>query len=245
MNFKKILILTGYDYSECFKALNGYSYSVVIPKNEPLLGEGAKTKLKSVLGGKCHELNYQEVEEFVLNEKPDFLITFGWRRIVSSEVIEVANYAINIHPAILPEYKGYHPVPHVLINNEKYHGITAHLINEDLDAGDIVHLEKFKISKHSTLVELQEKVNDIMPSFLNTLCLKIANGNFDLQENDNTKTKVVAGKRIPSDSKISLDTPIGKAYDYIRACDHERFPAYIEVEGRKIVIQLLIDNQLP
>ncbi|MEH0373766.1 formyltransferase family protein [Vibrio mimicus] len=238
MNYNKVIILSGYDYSESFKYLSGFEYSVIIPKNEPLLDEGARERLSSVLGGKLSELNYQDVEQHILAEKPDILITFGWRRIVSSNIINSAKYAINVHPAILPEYKGYHPVPHVLINNESHHGVTAHIITDALDAGDIIHIEKFEISKFSTLNEIQTQVNDIMPQFLVKLFDKIFKGDFTLLPNDNSKTKVIAGKRTPEDSEISLDMPIGQAYDYIRACDEVRFPAFIMIDGKKVILKI-------
>lgn len=238
MNCNKVIILSGYDYSESFKHLHGFDYSVIIPKNEPLLDEAAKDRLTSVLGDKLTEISYQDIEQYVLAEKPDILITFGWRRIVSTNLIHSAKYAINVHPAILPEYKGYHPVPHVLINNESHHGITAHIITDALDAGDIVHIEKFEISKFSTLNEIQNKVNDIMPQFLVKLFDKIFQGDLTLRPNDASKTKIVAGKRTPEDSEIPLGMPIGQAYDYIRACDEKRFPAYIVIDGKKVTIKM-------
>ncbi len=242
MNCNKVIILSGYDYSESFKHLSGFDFSVIIPKNEPLLGEEARQRLSSVLGEKLIEINYQGVEQHILAEKPDILITFGWRRIVSTNMINSAKYAINVHPAILPEYKGYHPVPHVLINNESHHGVTAHIITDVLDAGDIIHLEKFEISKFSTLNEIQTKVNNIMPQFLVNLFGKVFQGDLTLLPNDSSKTKIVAGKRTPEDSEIPLDMPIGQAYDYIRACDEERFPAYIVIDGKRVTLKMKIND---
>lgn len=242
MNCKKVIILIGYDYSESLKHLSGFDYSVIVPKNEPLLDETARDRLSSVLGEKLTEINYQNVEQHILSEQPDILITFGWRRIVSSIIINSAKYAINVHPAILPEYKGYHPVPHVLINNESYHGITAHIITDALDAGDIVHIEKFEISKFSTLNEIQKQVNDTMPKFLLELFDKVFDDDFALLPNDGSKTKIVAERRTPEDSEIPLGMSIGRAYDYIRACDENRFPAFILIEGKKVFFRINFDK---
>ncbi|WP_234495017.1 formyltransferase family protein [Vibrio maritimus] len=239
MSCKKILILTGYDYSECFAVLENMDYQVIIPRNEPLLSEVARSNLRVNAGEKLIELDYGDIQEFLEEESPDILITFGWRRIISEDVINSAELAVNIHPAILPDYKGYHPVPHVLINNEKYHGITAHLITSKMDAGDIVYQDRFEINRYSTLNEIQRKVNELMPQFLLELCKRLLTEEFNLTENDDSKTKVVAGKRTPEDSEIPLTMTVGEAYDYIRACDEYRFPAYIVVDGRKIQIKLV------
>lgn len=238
MSFKKILILTGYDYSASFEALCGYDFSVLSPKNEPSLGQGARDNLKRVLDERYTEIDYKDVAQYVIDEAPDFLITFGWRRIIPDEVIRAAKLAINIHPALLPEYKGYHPVPHVLINNESHHGITAHIIDSKLDAGDIIYQKKFEISKLSTLNGLQERVNEIMPSFLHDLCLKVSSGDYTLTENKDSGTKIVAGKRTPSDSEIPLDITMAEAYDRVRACDERRFPAFIMIDGHKMLLKI-------
>lgn len=238
MSCDKILILTGYDYSDCFNVLSDYEYTVLVPENESLLDAHSKQRLKSVLDDKYLEMNYKDVSEYVVSERPDILITFGWRRILPDEVIEAAKYAINIHPAILPEYKGYHPVPHVLINNEKQHGITAHLIDSELDSGDIVHQETFPIDKFSTLKDLQTEVNARMPDFIKELCRKVVQGDFELQVNNSEKNKVIAGKRTPEDSEIDLNMTVKEAYDHIRACDEERFPAYIVIDGQKVILKI-------
>lgn len=242
MNFNNILFLTGYDYSQCFAALNGYKFKVLVPKDEPSLHSKARQNLLAVLGTKYIEVDYKEVAKYVYTDLPDLLITFGWRRIIPDKVIGAVKMAINIHPAILPEYKGYHPVPYVLMNNEEFHGITAHLINSELDAGDIVHQEKFRITKFSTLNEIQGEVDKIMPGFLNKVFAKITTGDYELTRNDNSKTKIVATKRNPEDSEIPLDVTVGQAYDRIRACDEVRFPAFIKINGKKIFIYIKKSN---
>jgi hypothetical protein len=52
---------------------------------------------------------------------------------VPDSEIDLVKLAINIHPAILPDYKGYHPLPYIIQNNEKEHGITAHILSENID----------------------------------------------------------------------------------------------------------------
>lgn len=242
MNCKRITILTGYDYSESLRGIDEFINQVIIPKNEPMLSSEARKNLQDRVGNKLVTLDYSDVQKYLECSKPQILITLGWRRIISNGTINLAGLAVNIHPALLPEYKGYHPVPYVLRNREKHHGITAHLITDEMDGGDIVYQEKFEITRYSTLSEIQETVNVSMPSFLKKLCEKLLSNNYELSINDPLKTKVVAEKRTPEDSEIPLDMTIDKAYDYIRACDQDRFPAYIKIDGRKIYIKIAFDN---
>ena len=55
---------------------------------------------------------------------------------------------LNIHPSLLPKYKGLNTHKKVIKNNEKYSGSTVHLVNAKLDSGKIILQKKIKISKY-------------------------------------------------------------------------------------------------
>ena len=236
--FTKLIILTGYDSSESLLALDSYDFEVVIPQDEALLTESSKNKLTKLLGDRVIELKYSDVNDFLCNSGAQLLCTLGWRKLIPNYVLASFKSAVNVHPALLPEYKGYHPVPYVLINNESHHGITAHLISEEVDAGPIIFREKFKIDKFSNLNDLQQQVHDMMPRFMRDLVDKLYSSDYELIDNNAADTKIIARKRIPSDSEIPLDTCLADAYDLIRSCDSERFPAYMLIEGRKVFISM-------
>ena len=65
---------------------------------------------------------------------------------------------LNIHPSLLPKYKGLNTHERVLNNNEKYSGCTVHFVNSKLDSGKIILQKKVKISKKETKVSLNKKV---------------------------------------------------------------------------------------
>lgn len=238
----KLVVLTGYDCSESLAALDGYDFEVIIPNDEVLLNESAKNNLGQLLGGRLIELRYSDVNDFLRNSEYQILCTLGWRKLIPNYVLASFKSAVNVHPALLPEYKGYHPVPYVLINNESHHGITAHLIREKVDAGPILLQEKFKIDKFSNLNDLQKKVHEMMPKFIRTLVDKLHSSDYELMENNAADTKIIAKKRKPSDSEIPLTTCLADAYDLIRSCDSERFPAYMIIEGRKVIISMTYGN---
>jgi len=238
---KKILILTAYDYSKAFEKLpENCEIYCICPKKDKNFDNDVKNKLEEIFKNKYYEIKYKtnELEILIKQIKPDVLLTLGWRRIIKKEILDLVPQCINVHPAILPEYKGYHPVPYVLINNEMEHGITAHIINERMDDGYIVLIKKFPISKFSTLKSLQQKVSLVFPDFLLELFEKIKNDEIQLIENDSSKTKIIAPKRKPEDSEIDSSKTLDELYDYIRACDEERFPAFFYVNGEKVYIHL-------
>ena len=65
---------------------------------------------------------------------------------------------INIHPSLLPNYKGLNTHRRVLDNNEKYSGCTVHFVNSKLDSGKIILQKKVKILKNDTPKRLQERI---------------------------------------------------------------------------------------
>ncbi len=65
---------------------------------------------------------------------------------------------LNIHPSLLPKYKGLNTHQRALNNNEKYSGCTVHFVNSKLDSGKIILQKKVKISKNETTGSLTKKV---------------------------------------------------------------------------------------
>jgi len=68
---------------------------------------------------------------------------------------------INTHPALLPDYRGANPYSAVIINNEKYTGVTLHMMDEDFDTGDIVLQRKLEIQDNDTMGTLFNKQNQL------------------------------------------------------------------------------------
>jgi len=111
---------------------------------------------------KSNELEIK-IYEKVSNLKPklmgdcDLVFSVGYLKKINSEIIE--NYEIiNLHPSLLPKYKGLNTHQRVLQNNEKYSGCTVHLVNSKLDAGKIILQSKIKINKKETSKSLAKKI---------------------------------------------------------------------------------------
>lgn len=79
----------------------------------------------------------------------DLLISFTYTKRIPMNLIKKAVYAINVHPAPLPYYKGRGCSFHAIYNNEKKWGATVHILNENFDEGDIVHIRWFDIDASS------------------------------------------------------------------------------------------------
>ena len=83
----------------------------------------------------------------------------GFMEILSKNFInKFKGKILNIHPSLLPKYKGLNTHQRALMNNEKYSGCTVHIVNSKLDSGKIILQKKVKISKNDTKKSLARKV---------------------------------------------------------------------------------------
>ena len=80
-------------------------------------------------------------------------------KILSSNFIKIFNHKIiNIHPSLLPKYKGINTHRRVLKSKEKYSGCTVHFVTPKLDSGKIILQKKILIDKKETETSLREKI---------------------------------------------------------------------------------------
>ena len=107
--------------------------------------------------------NQKKFEKNSLHEikkrKIKFLCLAGFIKILSNNFIKSFGYKIiNIHPSLLPKFKGLNTHKRVLRSKEKYTGCTVHFVTPDLDSGKIILQKKFLIGKNETESSLRKKV---------------------------------------------------------------------------------------
>ena len=80
-------------------------------------------------------------------------------KIISKNFIkDFKNQVLNIHPSLLPKYKGLNTHQRAIKNNEKFSGCTVHYVNSKLDSGKIILQKKVKIKKNETPTSLAKKI---------------------------------------------------------------------------------------
>ena len=91
--------------------------------------------------------------------KIDLICLAGFMKILSKKIINIyKNKILNIHPSLLPKYKGLNTHKRVIENKEKYSGCTVHLVNSKLDSGKIVLQKKIKVFKNDNEYSLAKRV---------------------------------------------------------------------------------------
>ena len=92
-------------------------------------------------------------------EKVELICLAGFMKILSKNFIQkFKGKILNIHPSLLPKYKGLNTHLRAIKNKDKYSGCTVHLVNSKLDSGKIILQKKIKIKKKETPKSLSKRV---------------------------------------------------------------------------------------
>ena len=96
----------------------------------------------------------------ILKKKDTQLICLaGFMKILSRNFIKrFKGKILNIHPSLLPKYKGLNTHKRVILNKEKFSGCTVHIVNSKLDSGKIIMQKKVRINKNDDPERLSKKI---------------------------------------------------------------------------------------
>lgn len=107
--------------------------------------------------------SYKKISSY----KCDILVSMSYDQIFKQKLISLNKYGIiNCHAGLLPSYRGRNVLNWVLINGEKFFGITVHKVDERIDTGEIIFQKKFKIFKKDNYKTLLNKCYIECPNFL-------------------------------------------------------------------------------
>ena len=114
---------------------------------------------KKVFNFKNKSLSENKLLYFLNINNIEMICLAGFMKILSKKFIKkFKGRILNIHPSLLPKYKGLNTHKRVLKNKEKYSGCTVHFVNSRLDSGKIIIQKKVKISKNETEISLAKKI---------------------------------------------------------------------------------------
>ncbi len=120
-------------------------------------------------GKKYTRVGFEQKALEVLNDwQPDLVVLAGFMRILTPLFIDGVTAQnglnvpmINLHPSLLPNYKGLDTHERVLKSGEKYHGCSVHLVTSELDAGEVIAQAVTEVKHSETADELQNRVHTL------------------------------------------------------------------------------------
>ncbi|MDQ3019396.1 MAG: methionyl-tRNA formyltransferase [Bacteroidota bacterium] len=108
------------------------------------------------------DVNSENGINLIREVKPDLIVVASFNQIISKQVMNIPKLGIvNVHPSLLPKYRGPYPEQAALLNNEKETGVTVHFLSEKIDGGNILMQKGIKILADDNYSKLKKKLSDI------------------------------------------------------------------------------------
>ena len=157
---------TGSNFKKLYKfSLLKYSpIKIVLLISDKSKAKGINFAKKKNIKSKIYTFKNRTKDEnkillFLKKNKITLICLAGFMRILSKRFIYKFNGKIlNIHPSLLPKYKGLNTHERVLSNKEKFSGCTVHFVTSKLDSGKIILQKKVKIKKNDTPKDLAKRI---------------------------------------------------------------------------------------
>ena len=123
--------------------------------------EGIDTKIIDYSTYKNRREFDESLEIEMLSINPDLIILAGYMKILNINFCNIfAGRILNIHPSLLPKYKGLNTHQRVIDNHEELHGASVHFVVPELDEGPVIIQYQFEIEKNDDRHSLQKKVQE-------------------------------------------------------------------------------------
>ncbi|MFJ8433824.1 methionyl-tRNA formyltransferase [Kitasatospora sp. NPDC094019] len=167
---------------------------------------------------------------------PDIIVANNWRTWIPPRIYTLPKHGtLNVHDSLLPKYAGFSPLIWALVNGESEVGVTAHLMDEVLDAGDIVRQEAVAVGPTDTATDLFHKTVDLIaPVTVGALDL-IAAGRTDFTKQDRSQASFFH-KRAEEDIRIDWGWPADALERLVRAQSAPYPAAFTFHRGRRLEI---------
>ena len=166
-NYKKVSFLISGSGSNLLEILkknhNNKDFKIITI----ISNNNISTKIKSYLGKFYKNVLLRECQRTLQKKNfydTDVVFSVGYMKVIEKSIIENFD-VINLHPSILPNYKGLMTQKRMLINNEKYYGFTIHKVSPELDDGQTIS-NKTKKNNTKNELELMKKHKSLEHQFV-------------------------------------------------------------------------------
>ncbi len=224
------------------KLIENTNVVLVVTKKDAYVGR-KKILTESPVAMCAHEHNIEvykpnklkEDYEYILNKKPDIIITCAYGSIVPKVVLDYPSYGcINVHASLLPKYRGASPIVASILNGEKETGITIMYMDEGIDTGNIIMSRSIEIEDNDNSLSLSNKLSLLGANLLIDTLPKIFEGeNFDIPQDNEEATYVGMLKR--EDEHIDFNNSVENIKNQVRAFSPEPY-AFINIDDTEYKI---------
>ncbi len=180
--------------------------------------------------------------EYLKSLGADFFLVAAFGKILKKEILDIApKGTVGVHPSLLPKYRGASPIQSAILNGEKETGTSIFLIDEKVDHGPVIAMEKIPIDPDDTYATLEKKLARLSADLLTKSMGKWFEGQLKPEDQDDS-TATFTKKFTSDDAKIDFKNGDQKdAWLKIRALNPEpgAFSILHSEDGKILRIKLL------
>ncbi|HYO91235.1 MAG TPA: methionyl-tRNA formyltransferase, partial [Pyrinomonadaceae bacterium] len=150
----------------------GLSCGIVVAEirpeqHEPLREIADEQQLPLLIQPRKTSEHYAPFVEQVRELSPDLILVNSYSMLLRDEVLAVPPFgAVNVHGALLPQYRGSNPMQWALINNETETGVTMHYMDSNFDTGDIIAQRRVPIFFEDTWLSVRDRIGEATEAML-------------------------------------------------------------------------------
>ncbi|HJU09862.1 MAG TPA: formyltransferase [Candidatus Binataceae bacterium] len=172
----------------------------------------------------------------IASMRPSVIYSFFYRALLPEELLNIAPLgSFNLHPSLLPKYRGRSPVNWMIINGEQQAGVTLHHMVARADAGDIVAQQALEIAENDTALTLYQKLIPLGASIIREYHPLIVTGRAPRRAQD-LREGSYFGRRRPEDGRIDWNWPAQRIFNLVRGVAHPYPGAFSFISGHKLMI---------
>ena len=143
-----------------------------------------------------------EFAEILSSYEADLFVVVAYGEIIRDNLLNMPKKGcINVHPSLLPKYRGAAPIQHALINGETETGVSIMYLVRKMDAGPIIRQEEMEVGPNVTAVELEEQLGALSEQMMTHVLGDFEKGCPDGIEQDEGEV-TFASKLLPEDGKV-------------------------------------------
>lgn len=158
-----------------------------------------------------------QVSNFILMAAPDLIWITDYRYLLPAHLLSIAPLgAINLHPSLLPKYRGRAPINWAILHGETELGLTAHFVDEGMDSGDIIEQERFDLTVDEDVGDALMKLLPLYASVTARILNKLQTGHIVRRKQDHSRASNFPARK-PQDGLINWDQPSVAILNLIRA----------------------------
>lgn len=224
------VILCGYNWAGCkaLELLLDKKYEVFVYTHEHESHIASLTDYCKTRG-----INYtlEKIDSNNIPFQPDLIVSVYYRYIISEDVLKLSLHKpFNLHPSLLPNYRGASSLTWAMINGDEYAGYTYHYMTSEIDKGRILFQKKIKIYSYDTQLNLYERIMyESLSDFNAVLGLVLSGVAGRNQEEGGSYYK----RGAPYNGIIDPKWDDAKISRFIRALKHSPYP-YAQFGGEDI-----------